>query len=241
MKSELSNMPLHKNIEVFAEMRWRTASEKEYKAIGNTPVVFVQNYFVQNQGQAVSGEKELSDMKVYRSFWNKIWQSPSLGKSRSLWELKVDARYTVSLSADHTANGVTGTKLSMDEKDPESIKDITSGKLKAGIELSITEINKLLDGWDGSVPLDEEKLGAIRNADFAVSNTAETIYNIELKGRSYEQGMIWVVPVFKLFEITLGKVESLTPEGYVNQVSSTKVKFPLPVSVRILGIKSNKQ
>jgi hypothetical protein len=241
MKSELSNMPLHKNIEVFAEMRWRTASEKEYKAIGNTPVVFVQNYFVQSQGEAVSGEKELSDMKVYRSFWNKIWQSPSLGKSRSLWELKVDARYTVSLSADHTANGITGTKLSADEKDPESIKDITSGKLKAGIELSITEINKLLDGWDGSTPLDEEKLSAIRNADFAASNTAETIYNIELKGRSYEQGMIWVVPVFKLFEITLGKVESLTPEGYVNQVSSTKVKFPLPVSVRILGIKSNKQ
>ncbi|GAA3932852.1 hypothetical protein GO495_16740 [Chitinophaga oryziterrae] len=241
MKSELSNMPLHKNIEVFAEMRWRTASEKEYKAIGNTPVVFVQNYFVQSQGEAVSGEKELSDMKVYRSFWNKIWQSPSLGKSRSLWELKVDARYTVSLSADHTANGVTGTKLSMDEKDPDSIKDITSGRLKAGIELSITELNKLLDGWDGSAPLDDEKLSAIRNADFAASNTAETIYNIELKGRSYEQGMIWVVPVFRLFEITLGKVESLTPEGYVNQVSSTKVKFPLPVSVRILGIKSNKQ
>lgn len=241
MKSELSNMPLHKNIEVFAEMRWRTASEKEYKAIGNTPVVFVQNYFVQSQGEAVSGEKELSDMKVYRSFWNKIWQSPSLGKSRSLWELKVDARYTVSLSADHTANGVTGTKLSIDEKDPDSIKDITSGRLKAGIELSITELNKLLDGWDGSAPLDDEKLSAIRNADFAASNTAETIYNIELKGRSYEQGMIWVVPVFRLFEITLGKVESLTPEGYVNQVSGTKVKFPLPVSVRILGIKSNKQ
>jgi hypothetical protein len=241
MKSELSNMPLHKNIEVFAEMRWRTASEKEYKAIGNTAAVFVQNYFVQSQGEAVSGEKELSDMKVYRSFWNKIWQSPSLGKSRSLWELKVDTRYTVSLSADHTANGLTGTKLSMDEKDKESIKDTTSGKLKAGIELSITELNKLLDGWDGATPLDDEKLGAIRNADFATSNTAEMIYNIELKGRSYEQGMIWVVPVFKLFEITLGKVESLTPEGYVNQVSSTKVKFPLPVSVRILGLKSNKQ
>jgi len=241
MKSELSNMPLHKNIEVFAEMRWRTASEKEYKAIGNTPVVFVQQYFVQSQGEAVSGEKELTDMKVYRSFWNKIWQSPSLGKSRSLWELKADARYTVSLSADHTANGITGTKFSMDEKDPDSIKDITSGRLKAGIELSITELNKLLDGWDGSAPLEDDKLSAIRNADFAASNTAETIYNIELKGRSYEQGMIWVVPVFRLFEITLGKAESLTPEGYVNQVSSTKVKFPLPVSVRILGIKSNKQ
>ncbi|SFD84166.1 hypothetical protein SAMN05518672_103463 [Chitinophaga sp. CF118] len=241
LKSELSNMPLHKNIEVFAEMRWRTSSEKEYKAIGNTSVVFVQNYFVQNQGEAVSDEKELTDMKVYRSFWNKIWQSPSLGKSKSLWELNVDARYLVSLSAEQPNNGITSTKIAMDEKDSESNTDKTAGRLKAGIELSITEINKLMDGWDGNTPLEDEKLAAIRNADFARPNTAEMIYNIKLKGRTYEQGMVWIVPVFRLFEITLGKVESLTPEGYVNQVSSTKVKFPLPVSARILGIKSNNQ
>jgi hypothetical protein len=241
LKNEISSIPLNKNIEIFAEMRWKTSGEKIYKAIGNTSAVFVQQYFVQSQGEAVSGEKELTDMKVYRSFWNKVWQSPSLGKSKSLWELNVDARYTISLSADHTSNGVTPTKLSIDEKDKESLTDTTSGRMKAGIELSITELNKLLGGWDGNSPLPDEQLSAIRNTGFARSNTAEMIYNIKLRGRTYEQGMVWIVPVFRLFEITLGKVESLSPEGYVNQATSTKVKFPLPVSVRILGIKSNNQ
>ncbi|NLR77988.1 hypothetical protein [Chitinophaga eiseniae] len=241
LKNEISSIPLNRNIEIFAEMRWKTSGEKVYKAIGNTTAVFVQRYFVQSQGDAVSGEKELTDMKVYRSFWNKVWQSPSLGKSKSLWELNVDARYTVSLSADHTANGITPTKLSIDEKDKESLTDTTSGRMKAGIELSITELNKLLGGWDGNTPLENEQLSAIRNTGFAKSNTAEMIYNIKLRGRTYEQGMVWVVPVFRLFEITLGKVESLSPEGYVNQTTNTKVKFPLPVSVRILGLKSNNQ
>jgi hypothetical protein len=241
MKNELLSLPLYKDLEIFAEVRWRTSGGKEYKAIGNTPAMFVQHYFVQQQGAAVSLEKELTDMTVYRSFWNKIWQSPSLGKSKSLWELNADARYTVSLSAEHTANGITDTKMSVDVKDSESLTDTTSGRMKAGIELSITELNKLLDGWDGNKPLDDEQLSAIKNTGFAKSNIAETIYNIKLKGRTYEQGMVWVVPVFKLFEITLGKVDSLTPDGYVNETSSTKVKFPLPVSVRILGIKSNNQ
>ncbi|MCF6407120.1 hypothetical protein L3C95_29765 [Chitinophaga filiformis] len=241
MKSELLSLPLYKDLEIFAEVRWRTSSGKEYKAIGNTPAVFVQSYFVQQQGEAVSEEKELTDMQVYRTFWNKIWQSPSLGKSKSLWELNADARYTVSLSAEHTANGITGTKMAVDAKDKESLTDTTSGRMKAGIELSITELNKLLDGWDGNKPLNDEQLAAIKNTGFAKSNVAEMIYNIKMKGRTYEQGMVWVVPVFKLFEITLGKVDSLTPDGYVNEISSTKVRFPLPVSVRILGIKSNNQ
>jgi hypothetical protein len=241
MKSELLGLPLYKDLEIFAEVRWRTSSGKEYKAIGNTPAVFVQNYFVQQQGNAVSSEKELTDMNVYRTFWNKIWQSPSLGKSKSLWELNADARYTVSLSAEHTANGITDTKMAVDAKDKESLTDTTSGRMKAGIELSITELNKLLDGWDGNKPLNDEQLAAIKNTGFAKSNVAEMIYNIKMKGRTYEQGMVWVVPVFKLFEIILGKVDSLTPDGYVNEISSTKVKFPLPVSVRILGIKSNNQ
>ncbi|HVI43984.1 MAG TPA: hypothetical protein VM802_03925 [Chitinophaga sp.] len=241
MKNEISGIPLNKNIEIFAEMRWRTASGKEYKAVGNTPAVFVQQYFAQDQGAAVSGEKELTDMKVYRSFWNKVWQSPSLGKSKSLWELNVDAKYTVTLSADHTANGITPTKLSVDEKDKESLTDTTSGKMKAGIELSITELNKLLGGWEGAAPLNDEQLAAIKTADFARSNASEMIYNIKMRGRTYEQGMVWIVPVFRQFEITLGKVESLTQEGYVDQLNSSKVKFPLPVSARIISIKSNNQ
>jgi hypothetical protein len=236
-KTELGNIPLQKAVEIFVEMRW-LAADHEYKAVSTCPAVFVEKFFYQSQGGAVSQEKELNDMKIYRSFWNKIWQSRAIGKSKSVWELCIDAKYTVTLSPDHLSNGTTETKFAVDPKDKESLSDVTTGKMKAGIELSLTEVNKLMDGWEGAKPLDEDTLDALRCSDFARTNAAELVCNVKLKGRSYENGVFWAIPVFKMYEITLGKVESVNDYGYVKYISATKVRFPLPVSVRILGLKS---
>ncbi len=238
-KNELVNVPLQNVVEIFVEMRWQTADGKEFKAVNSCNSVFVGNYFLQSQGAAVSQEKELNDMKVYRSFWNKIWQSPVGGKSKFSWELLIDLKYTISISPDHVSNGLTDTKLSVEAKDKESLIDTTAGKMKAGLELSLTELNKLMDGWDGERLLDDEKLSALKNLDFTRNNAAELIYNIKLKGKSYEQGNIWIIPIFKMFDITLSKIENTNEYGYVNRVSPARVKFPLPVSTRILGLKSN--
>ena len=236
-KTDLGNIPLQKALEVFVEMRWLAVGQ-EYKAVSTYPAVFVEKFFYQSQAGAVSQEKELKDMKVYRPFWNKIWQSPTIGKSKSVWELSIDAKYTVTLSPDHLSNGTTETKFAIDPKDKESLSDVTAGKMKAGIELSLTEVNKLMDGWDGAKPLDEETLNALRCSDFVRVNASELVCNVKLKGRSYENGVFWAIPIFKMYEVTLGKVESVNESGYVKYISATKVKFPLPVSVRILGLKS---
>lgn len=242
-QAELTQLPVNKNISVLAEMRWRTKNGAEYKALGSGEIAFVNKYFFKEQAAEAGVEQELTDMKRFRPFWNKVWESPTLDASRGgekkyLWELKINAKYTVLLSATHDANGLMQTKLLRGKPDPESMSETIDGRIKAGIELSIPELNKLLPLWNGQAALDPQKLEALQNADFAKNNSGELLYNLKLKGRAAERGMIWIIPTFKLFECTLGTVAKTDEAGQVVATVEEKVHFPLPVSARVIGLKS---
>ena len=66
----------------------------------------------------------------------------------------------------------------------------------------------------------------------------DSIYSLKLKGRAREQGMIWVVPIFKLFRFTLNTIQSTDDAGQLTSVTDEAIVFPLPVSARVLGLKS---
>jgi hypothetical protein len=244
---ELSHIPANKVISVLAEMRWRTKGGRQYKALGSTEIVLVNKYFLKEQGKDVSAEQELTDMKQFRPFWNNVWQAPSLdaatgsraSEKKYLWELDVNAKYSVLLSADHEANGLMQTKILRGKPDAESMTEKIDGRMKAGIELSIAELNKLLPLWNGEAALEREKLEALQTAEFAKNNAGEFTYNLKLKGRAAQRGLVWVVPVFKLFECTLSTVTRTDDAGQVAAMGEEKVRFPLPVSARVIGLKAN--
>jgi len=242
-QGELAHLPVNKPISLLAEMRWRTKSGAEYKALGSSEFVMVNNYFYKEQGGEAGAEQELTDMKRFRPFWNKVWDSPALdvsrgGEKKYLWELNVNAKYTVLLTADQETNGLMQTKLLRGKQDPDSLSETVEGRMKAGIELSLAELNKLLPLWNGEAVLDREKLEALKSGDFVKNNSGEFHYNFKLKGRAAERGMIWVIPVFKLFECVLGNAAKIDDTGQVTAMSEEKVHFPLPVSARVIGLKS---
>lgn len=247
LPDELSKLPINKPIAVCAEMRWLSPKTKrEYKALGSSEIILVNKYFLKEQGKEVSTERELTDMKQFRPFWNKVWEAPPLdaagikrdGGKKYLWELDINTKYSVLLSADHLANGLMETKILRGPVDEESLSERTEGRMKAGIELSIAELNKLVPLWNGAPALDRDKLEAFNTNTFAKNNAGELIYHFKLKGRAGERGMIWVVPIFKLFEFTLNTVQKTDEAGQVVTVGEEKVRFPLPVSARVLGLKS---
>ncbi len=243
---ELRTVPINSPIQVVAEMKWLTSQNKEVKTLGNTEIVLVENSFIKEQGKELVEERELTDMKVYRSFWNKIWESPVLDKINSdqdgvkkyNWELNANVKYSFILSADHTSNGLMETKKLTAEKDSESMTEKMEGRMKAGIELSLTELNKLCSLWDKQSPLTPEKLNAFKTASFAANNSNEFIYNIKLKGKAYERGMVWVVPILKLINFSIGTIKTTNEYGQVTEVNDEQVQFPLPVSARIIGLKT---
>lgn len=244
--AELQPLPVNRKLSVLLEMRWLSSTgQKEYKALGSTDLVFVGKYFVKDQGKSVSPERELSDIKSYRPFWNKIWESPSLDAAKNsgddkklLWELDVNTKYSVLLSAEHSANGLMSTKILRPSTESEGLTEKTEGRMKAGIELSISELNKLLPLWNGETVLDGEKLGALNSDMIARKNGSEFTYHLRLKGRAAERGMIWVIPIFKLFSFTLGSAQKTDESGQIVDVKEENVRFPIPVSARVIGLKS---
>jgi hypothetical protein len=241
---DAARLPVNRPVAVLAELRWPAKSGPVHQALGGCDVVFVNQYFLSAQGAAVSPERELADMSQFRAFWNKVWEAPSLDATRGsgddkqyLWELDVYAKYTVLLAPDHDANGEMETKLLRAKPDPESVTNRIEGRMKAGIELSVAEVNKLLPLWNAT-PLDAARLEALSTSAFAKANAGELVRNLKLRGRASERGLVWVIPVFKLFELTLGTVQTSDATGQIVAVSEETVRFPLPVSARIIGLKS---
>jgi hypothetical protein len=245
---ELAPLPGNQPIDVVAEMRWRTAKNGEYKALGSSEIVLIGKYLLKSQGSTVSTEVELTDMTRFRPFWNKVWESPvldSAGKAtddnaRYLWELAAYIKYSVLPSADHDANGLMETKLLKGPEEPESLSNRTSGRMKAGIELSLTELNKLLPLWNGQAMLEPVKLAALQTAEFAKANAGELITSVKLSGKAGERGMVWAIPVFNLTECTLSSIAKTDESGQVTALSDETIRFPLPVSVRLIGLKSRR-
>jgi hypothetical protein len=242
--NELARLPANKPINVIVEIRWRTSSGNEHKAFGSTEIILINKYFLKEQGSALAAEQELTDMKRFRPFWNKIWESPALSTANGnnhrkyMWELDVNAKYSMLLSPTAESNGLMQTKLQQESADPDSPTARTEGRMKAGMELSINELNKLMPLWPGSAPLDREHVEALQTDAFARNNGGEFIYHFKLKGKAAERGMIWVVPVFKLFNVMLGTAQKTDETGQVTAIADETIHFPLPVSARIMGLKS---
>jgi hypothetical protein len=54
-----------------------------------------------------------------------------------------------------------------------------------------------------------------------------------------ERGLVWVVPVLKLYEFTIGKIKNTNEWGQVLETEDEKVSLALPVAARIVGLKTN--
>ena len=240
--AELAGLPCSEPLAVFAAVRWRhPRSGREYRACGSTEIALVQRAFVKERGGDVSAERELTDMQRFRSFWNKVWEAPVLGggsEGHRLWQLDATLKYSVLLAPAQASNGLMDTKILSAPADPESVTRTTQGRMKGGIEIAIGELNKLAALWEGAAPLSDAQLDAFKSEAFARESAAELVYPLKLQGRAGERGMVWVIPSFKLVEFTLGTVSATDEAGQVIELADEKVRFPMPVSARLIGLKS---
>jgi hypothetical protein len=236
---ELKNVPVGRPLTALAEIRWRIGpdgSGGERKALGSQDVVFSDRVFIKARGGDAGPERELTDMNRFRPFWNKVWESPAQGKT--LWGVDVTMKYTVLLVAD-ASNGLMETRLSAPvDTASDPLRAQTSGRIKAGIECSIDELAKLTTLWDGAPQLDAQHLAAFRIGDFARQAAGEAIVQLKLSGNRDQRGLIWVVPVIKLIDFTLGSVTGTDDNGQVTAVADEHASFPLPVSLRVLELVS---
>jgi len=244
-KEELAAIPPQRPMSLITEVRWiASKSGRTCKALGSTEVVFVNDYSFKSRGLPVGEEKELADMNVYRVFWNKVWESPVLhraGSGKSMWELDITGKYLYAFDITEGSNALMETRILRQPDDPDSLTDLTTGKLKGGMELSVDELNKLTTLWPGGQPLVSGQLEALKTAQFAAANAMHMVFTTRMKGRARERGIVWIVPTFKAFELILQQAGNTDSKGQITLVTEQKVLFPLPVNARVIGLKSNNQ
>jgi hypothetical protein len=226
-------------VSLLAEIRWLTTSGSERRALGSQDAVFVERLFVKSRGDSAGPERELTDMNRYRPFWNKVWQSPTPIEGKTLWGLDVTMKYTVLLTETAHSNGLMQTRLSSPpDGSSDELRMQTSGRMKAGIECSVEELAKLATLWDGEPLLDADHVAAFRSASFARQASGEAVIGVKLDGPRDERGLVWVVPVMQLVDHTLGAVKTVDDNGQVTATDDEHAHFPLPVAIRILGLRS---
>lgn len=240
---ELAHLPVGKLLTLGAELRWLAGKPgREIRALGSAEAVLVNQFYLKDAGKETGDEVELRDMKLYRSFWNKVWEAPVLdaaqGPKKYNWELDANCKYSVLLSASHDSNGFMEPKLLMAKSDPDSLSQKAQGRMKAGLELSVAELNKLNPLW-GSEPVDAARLQSFAGAGFLDGHATEFVHHVKLRGKAGQRGMVWVIPVFKMFGFTLAnasQVDGVT--GQVTAVSEEATRLPLPVAARVIGLKA---
>jgi hypothetical protein len=96
----------------------------------------------------------------------------------------------------------------------------------------------LLPLWPAHAELDGDRLEALNSEAVARNRSGEFLHSLKLKGRAGQQGMIWIVPIFKLFDVTLQTIQTTDESGQLLAVAEETVQFPFPVSARVIGLKS---
>jgi hypothetical protein len=243
--AELAQLPPNTRVTALGELRWRSRSGREIRAYGSAAFVLVGKYFLKERGAETSAERELTDMTQFRAFWNKIWEAPVLDSARAngedrkySWELRVNTRYSTLLTATHESNGFMETKLLIEPETPDGVIKSVTGRMKAGMELSVAELNKLIPLWKGPPVLDAAKLEALNARPFLDDVAREFKYEFKLRGRAGQNGMIWVVPTFKLFSLTVSTISNCDDTGQAIATADEELQFPLPVAARLIGLKS---
>jgi hypothetical protein len=239
---DLQNAPSAEPLSLLAQIRWRTGSGRVMHAVGSSEAVLVDQFFVKARGSALGPERELTDMERYRAFWNKAWESPALDAAaeerKLLWALDATLKYSVLIVGKESSNGLMETRFLAGTEGPSGVTARTQGRMKSGIELSVDELNKLASLWDASQPLDEAHLAPLRGADVLSAVGGEIVQRVQLQGKAAERGLLWLVPVLSPVEFTLGTVQTADERGQVTAVAEENVRLPLPVAVRVLGLKS---
>jgi hypothetical protein len=239
--SDLAGVPTGTEIEVLAELRWPTRTSS-FVATSASTVVLAPPWWVRSTGEVVGEPVELSDMTRFRSFWNRVWESaPATGQTDgagSLWGIDAKLRYSVVLTSTDRGNATMETKALVEPDTSDSLRRVTRGRLKSGLEVSVTELNGLLPLFPGGQPLAPDRLTAFSAPSWLAAHSGDGLAAIAFDGRRRTRGTAWVVPVSTLRAFTLSSVSSTDAFGQVVGTVDENVRFPVVESIRVLGLTS---
>ncbi len=235
---DLAPLPSGARLTATGALRWPGTRGIPVEALGSAKVVLVGPAFVAGTAVETGPEHEPVDLRRWRPFWNKLWEARATGTRGARWKLDVALRYTVSVDGDER-NAVVEPRVKPPSEQPESAYELTTGRMKAGVELGIPRLIELRQLWDLHDAPPRDQVEALADRAFLATLGGDLTDQVELSGKSSERGMVWAVPALRLFAVPLARVTSADAQGCVTAVEPATVELPLPVGVRLIGLISS--
>jgi hypothetical protein len=234
--TEINDLPAYEDLIVNIQFQWLDKQQKVQKSGVDTCSIYLTHNYILNNKQNNTGEVyALQDMKTYKAFWNKIWESNTTAQKK--WEASWAAKYYITYNEKADSNGKIETKIQMEAhgNDTEHRK-YYKGKLKSGLEVSATELNKLLPLLTKYSLLDDEKLQAFKTNAIKDSYNLSALTKINIKGKKEETGSLWAYPEISIATYNLFKIKKTNENGQVVEVDTETVQFPEMSAIHFVGL-----
>lgn len=216
---------------VSAVLVWKNRKAKKRGTSITQRITLVAEYSfdrVEESGEPIP----LNDVSKFREFWHKVWGGTFTDNRK---RIHFDCKYYYRLNADRDRNARIETKTRTTERERKRV----TGRLKTGMELSPDEMNRLIPRLKPTEStLDEQQLAALKSDDFADRFNQAARYQAKFRGRPGDSAALWVYPEFKLQNVVLSRPNQANPNGHVTQFTEHVVKFPIPIMVHFIGVRT---
>jgi hypothetical protein len=229
-EAQVAKLEPNQDYIVIATLLWRTKKGTQVGTSMQQRITLIGEYSfdrVEESGDPIAA----ADFEQYRDLWHKVWEADFGGAGAHA--ARLDCRYYLVLNPKRTNNARLDTHIESGGDDK------LGGKLKAGMEYSPYVLNHLLTRLDpNATQLSDAELDALSGSDFVERFNQAAQFTGKLKGRKGERGALWVYPEFKIQTLVLTRAEDVDDNGNVRTLNETRVKFPMPVMLHFVGVKS---
>ena len=229
-EAQVAKLEPNQDYIVIVTLLWRSKKGTQVGTSIQQRVTLIGEYSfdrVEESGKPIAA----SDFEQFRDLWHKVWEGDFGGAGAHV--ARLDCRYYLVVNPKRTNNARLDTHVESEGDDK------LGGKLKAGMEYSPYVLNHLMSRLaPGNTPLNDAELEALSGSDFVDRFNQAAQFSGKLKGRKGERGALWVYPEFKIQTLVLTRAEDVDDNGNVRTLSEMRVKFPIPVLLHFVGVKS---
>ncbi|MEP7382129.1 MAG: hypothetical protein ABI910_10610 [Gemmatimonadota bacterium] len=175
----------------------------------------------------------LNDMGKFRPFWHKVWQGSF---TTEFYKLDFEGKYYYALETSREGNAPIETTVTFE---PNGDK-VRKGRLRSGMTTSLGALNALLPVISNAASLPADQLGALRSSDFVSRFNVAARFHAPFSGKAGISAALWVYPEVKVQQVVLFKAASTDADGHVRELTETRVPFPMPVTIHVIGARTTR-
>ncbi len=228
--AQLSALVPNEDYLVCTYLLWRNKAKKVLGTSRSQLVTIVGEYTFDRVDESTT-LLPLNDVDKFREFWHKPWQQSF---TKDLRRAELECKYYYALEPDRSANAAMATVL----KEGDSRDRVTVARLKSGMIVSLTALNRLVPLIAAAPALSESELAALRSPDFVARFNQAARFKASFHARPGGTAALWIYPAMKLQQVVLLKASRSNGNGHVEALAEHPVRFPMPALIHTIGART---